>query len=83
MKENIEVKEYIEKNIAPKIQGDGGWIEYVGFQDGNLTVRLRGECSKCNIAPRCMDWVKEEIRRDLGKDIKVTMLRNRPFFWDL
>ncbi|MBN2221442.1 MAG: NifU family protein [Vallitaleaceae bacterium] len=77
------MKGYIEKVIAPKVQGDGGWIEYVNYIDQHLTVRLRGECSKCIIAPRCMDWVKAEVKRELGEEIELTMIRVKPFFWDL
>lgn len=77
------MKEYIEKVIAPKLQGDGGWIEYVSYNNHHLTVRVRGECSKCHIAPRCMDWIKDEVKRDLGEDIDIKMIRTKPFFWDL
>lgn len=77
------MNEYIENIIAPKLQGDGGWIEVVSYTNRHLTVLLRGECSKCNIAPRCMDWVKDEVKRDLGEDIEITLIRAKPFFWDL
>ena len=47
-----------------------------------LHVRLQGECSKCAIVPRCMSWIEEEIKRDLGIDVTVFAERKKPFFWD-
>ena len=76
------MKSYIETIIAPKLQGDGGWIEYVSHEEGKLNVILRGECSKCNIAKRCMDWVEGEIQKDLGETVEIKAIRKKPFFWD-
>jgi Fe-S cluster biogenesis protein NfuA len=77
------MEEYIQKVIAPKLQGDGGWIEVISYDDEKLKVRLRGECSKCFIADRCMEWIKGEIKRDLGKEVKIIPVRVKPFFWDM
>lgn len=73
---------YIYDNIAPKVQGDGGWVEFVSYKDGNLTLIFRGECSKCMILDRCVDWIRQEIKQDLGEDITITPIRSKPFFWD-
>ena len=50
------VKKYIENVLQPKIQGDGGWIEFVSLDGNELTVIFRGECSKCLILARCFAW---------------------------
>ncbi|MFA9378697.1 MAG: NifU family protein [Lachnotalea sp.] len=77
-----KLKTYIAKTIAPKIQGDGGWIELVSSEGEKTTMRLQGECSKCIIAERCMKWVAYEVKRDLGLDINISIERKKPFFWD-
>ncbi len=77
------MEEYIQKIIAPKLQGDGGWIEVLSFRDEELKVWLKGECSKCSIADRCMEWVKSEIQRDLGRNVIIIPVRKKPFFWDM
>lgn len=41
------MKEYIENVLAPKLQGDGGWVEFVSYENKKLTLIFRGECSKC------------------------------------
>lgn len=76
------MKEYIENVIAPRIRGDGGWLDVLSIEGSHIKVQLQGECSKCNIAPRCMDWICQEIKRDLGCDVQIEFVRKKPFFWD-
>lgn len=76
------MKEYVETILAPKLQGDGGWVEYVSLENGKLTLIFRGECSKCLILNRCTAWIEGEIKRDLGQDVTVEAVRKKPFFWD-
>ena len=78
-----KVKEYIESVIQPKIQGDGGWIEFESIENDELTVVFRGECSKCLILHRCVDWLEQEIKRDLKLDVKVIAIRKKPYFQDM
>ena len=79
----MSVKEYVENVIAPKLQGDGGWIEYRAMEDGVLTVVFRGECAKCLILERCVAWIEEQIALDLHKTVKVNAIRKRPYFQEV
>lgn len=76
------MKDYIEKIIKPKLQGDGGEIDFVSYENGTLTVLLQGECSKCLIVERCIDWIESEILRDMGENVKISVRKKKPFFWD-
>jgi len=76
------VKTYLETKIVPRLQGDGGWLDVLDMQDDRLRVRLQGECSKCNMASRCMHWIEQEIQRDLGRSVTIEFTRKKPFFWD-
>ena len=76
------MKNYIESIIKPKLQGDGGEIDFVSCEDNVLTVLLQGECSKCLIVERCISWIESEILRDTGKEIKIVVQKKKPFFWD-
>lgn len=78
-----KVKAYIEDVLQPKIQGDGGWIEFVSLEGSELTVIFRGECSKCLILHRCTAWIEEQIKTDLHKTVKVTAIRKKPYFQDV
>lgn len=37
----------IESAIRPALESDGGYIEFVGFHDGIVQVRLGGACGSC------------------------------------
>jgi Fe-S cluster biogenesis protein NfuA len=76
------MEDYINRIIAPQVRGDGGWVEFVSYKDHNLVLNFRGECSKCTILDRCLDWICQEVKRDLNEDITITPVRLKPFFWD-
>lgn len=77
------MQKYIEKVIQPKVQGDGGWIEFVSCENGILTVVFRGECSKCLILERCVAWIEEQIKKDLNKTVTINTVRKKPYFQDV
>ena len=77
------MEKYVNEILAPKLQGDGGWVEFVSLENGELTLRFRGECSKCLILHRCTEWIEQEIKRDLKKTVKVNAIRKRPYFQDV
>ena len=76
------MKDYIENVIKPKIEGDGGEVEFESYINGELTLVFRGECSKCLTLERCVKWIKAEIKRDKGENVKIYAIRKKPFFWD-
>ncbi len=77
------VQSYVENVLQPKIQGDGGWVEFVSLDGDNLTLVFRGECSKCLILDRCVDWIEQQIKSDLNKTVIVTAVRKKPYFQDV
>ncbi|KAG6175020.1 hypothetical protein E4U51_007377 [Claviceps purpurea] len=42
------IKELLETRIRPAIQEDGGDIEFRGFEDGFVKLKLRGACRTCD-----------------------------------
>ena len=42
------IKELLETRIRPAIQDDGGDIEYRGFENGKVLLKLRGACRTCD-----------------------------------
>ena len=79
----MDIETYIKKIIRPKIQGDGGEVEFESLsEDGTLTLIFRGECSKCLILNRCVDWIAEEVLKNTDKLVKIKAVRKKPYFWD-
>ncbi|KAI9802493.1 MAG: hypothetical protein M1825_002878 [Sarcosagium campestre] len=42
------IKELLETRIRPAIQEDGGDIEFRGFENGQVLLKLRGACRTCD-----------------------------------
>ena len=79
----MTVKEYVENILQPKLQGDGGWAEFVSLEGDKLSLVFKGECSKCLILHRCTEWIEEQIEKDLKKKVKVIAIRKKPYFQDV
>ena len=76
------MQEYIENYLSPRIQGDGGWVEFVSLEGDKLNLIFRGECSKCLILNRCIAWMEEMIQKDLGQKVTIQPKRIKPYFQD-
>lgn len=55
-----QVVEILAK-IRPYIQRDGGDVEFIGFNDGIVQVRLLGACVGCGAADSTINDVIEQI----------------------
>lgn len=42
------IKELLETRIRPAIQDDGGDVDYCGFENGMVLLKLRGACRTCD-----------------------------------
>ncbi len=41
------IRDLLDEFVRPAVEGDGGAIDFVGFEEGIVTVALRGACSGC------------------------------------
>lgn len=80
--EETTMKEYVETTLRPLLRGDGGEMEFVSFDGATAFVTLRAECSKCQIADRCLRWCEEKTLADTGRRVVFAAQRKKPFFWD-
>ena len=53
-------------DLAPYIEADGGFLEYVETEDNYVKVRLGGACSTCAMSTMTL---KQGIERKLMEDI--------------
>lgn len=77
-----KVRNYIETGLAPRLQGDGGWVECGELKDGVMPCVFRGECSKCLILDRCVAWMEEKIEKEFQERVQIQAIRKKPYFWD-
>lgn len=78
------MKAFIDKEIRPKLQADGGEVNFLSYEEPVLTLALKGECATCNCAPNYLaDWIAEEIKRGMGKEVTVEFVVQKPYFCDI
>ena len=78
-----KIKNYVETVLQPKLQGDGGWVEFVGLDGDELTLIFRGECSKCLILNRFTAWIEDKIKKDMKKSVNVNAIRKKTYFQNI
>ena len=73
MSETVEdrVKKALEQ-VRPQLQADGGDLEYVGFNDGIVKVKLKGACSGCPMSAMTLQWgVEKFLKKQIPEVTKV------------
>lgn len=63
-KEIQDIEEILDRTIRPGLQGDGGDLEIVSYEDNKLYVRYQGACGTCPSATSGTLMAIEGILRD-------------------
>ena len=77
MSEPVEdrVKKALEQ-VRPQLQADGGDLEYVGFENGVVKVRLKGSCSGCPMSAMTLQWgVENFLKKHIPEVTKVESVK--------
>ena len=70
--QSVQVIQSILAQLRPAIQGDGGDIELVAYQDGIVQVKLHGACVHCPISMYTLKLgVEEALKAQLPDVIEV------------
>ena len=70
-----KIKIELEK-IRPKLNMDGGDIEFVNFKDGILKLRFKGECAHCELSHITMKFaIEKNILEKIPEVKKVTEVK--------
>lgn len=69
-----KVKEIIEK-IKPILQNDGGNIEFVKYEDGNVYVSISGVCMHCHMLDYTLEGIENSIIQEVP-EVKHVLLAN-------
>jgi len=65
------VKKALEQ-VRPQLQADGGDIEYVGFDNGIVKVKLKGACNGCPMSAMTLQWgVENFLKKSIPEVTKV------------
>ncbi|MCI5745616.1 MAG: NifU family protein [Erysipelotrichaceae bacterium] len=61
------------EKIRPFLIRDGGDIEYVGYKDGEVFVRMIGACAGCDLVDNTLqDGVATLLKEEVAGVVKVT-----------
>ena len=63
------VKKAIEE-VRPQLQADGGDIEFVGFDNGIVKVKMKGACSGCPMSAMTLQWGVENFLKKKIPEVK-------------
>lgn len=85
------IKELLDTRIRPAIQDDGGDIEFRGFEDGKVLLKLRGACRTCDsstvtlrngIETMLKHYVRLTVRENLQRTDKILnrLMKSRVLF---
>ncbi|KAG8807244.1 hypothetical protein FRC17_004557 [Serendipita sp. 399] len=64
------IKELLETRVRPSIMEDGGDIEYRGFEDGTVKVKLKGSCRGCDSSTVTLKNGIENMMRHYIPEVK-------------
>ena len=67
MKEKIEAA---LEQIRPALQADGGDVEFVGVNDGVVSVRLQGACGSCPMSTMTLKMGIEKLIMEKIPEVK-------------
>lgn len=60
----------LDEFVRPAVENDGGAIDFVGFEDGTVTVALRGSCSGCPSSTATLKGGIENLLKSHLPDVK-------------
>jgi len=68
------VKETLEE-LRPRLQADGGDIEFLGVDQGIVKVKLRGACAGCPMSTMTIKMgVEQYLKKKIPEVIRVEAL---------
>jgi NFU1 iron-sulfur cluster scaffold homolog, mitochondrial len=82
-KKNIPPSEYddairalLDEYVRPAVEGDGGAIDFKGFEEGTVTVILKGSCAGCPSSTATLKGGIENLLKQHLPDVKEVIAEN-------
>lgn len=68
------IQQIIEREIKPKLQGDGGDVELIDVDGNKVLLGLRGMCTGCLMAGVTLEAIQKKLRELISDDIIVEII---------
>ena len=63
------------ETIRPALQKDGGDVEFIDFNDGIVTARMKGACGNCPMATMTLkQGIEKRLRAEIPEVLSVEQL---------
>ena len=73
---DTEIKELLDKYVKPAVENDGGAIEFLGFNEGTVTVLLKGACAGCPSSTATLKGGVENLLKQHVSAVKEVVAEN-------
>ncbi len=70
------IRDLLDEYVAPAVANDGGAIDYRGFEDGIVTVLLRGSCAGCPSSTATLKGGIENLLKQYLPEVKAVVAEN-------
>ena len=70
-----QIREVFDSYLKPLVEADGGAVEIVEINDGEVVIRLAGNCAGCPGRPYTLEHViRPVLHKKLGRPIAVVTI---------
>lgn len=70
------IRALLEEYVKPAVENDGGAIDYRGYEDGKVTVVMRGACSGCPSSTATLKMGIENLLKQHLPEVKEVVAEN-------
>jgi NFU1 iron-sulfur cluster scaffold homolog, mitochondrial len=71
------IRNLLDEYVRPAVENDGGAIDFVGFEEGIVTVALRGSCSGCPSSTATLKGGIENLLKQHLEEVKEVVAEAR------
>ncbi len=73
---NKRIKQILDEYIKPAVEGDGGAISFLSFENGLVTVQLQGACSGCPSSSMTLKSGIENLLKSMIPEVQSVVAEN-------
>ena len=70
------IRALLDQYVRPAVENDGGAIDFIGFEDGKVTVQLKGSCSGCPSSTATLKGGIENLLKQHLPEVKEVVAIN-------
>ena len=73
---DIAIQNLLDEYVQPAVANDGGAIDFRGFEDGTVTVVLKGSCAGCPSSTATLKGGIENLLKQHLPEVKEVIAEN-------